>query len=327
MYKIKLILIKMKSNAYKILLNIIVLISSFIVIKTAESPLLIYKNSYLIQTVFTPFKSDNALYQAIFTGIIVSYIFYIIVVVLPDNRKSKNIDLVLNKEIGEVVFLACSILNSLIKQSNTKFQIRQLSRDRIINMCNSIRGDSTVKNVVKNFNYDQYYYNEYLVHQIVKLQTRIEVVLKINGLIDSQFLKLLYQLKESKLCVLHDSLLKPHPLESELIHYGELFVEYFNATKNLNTYYYAIFSKTHYGNNWDKNVYGYSIELDWRIRKLTLHRGYCNMGHRDRIIKIDKNKILIGKFKHKLTAVAVIKFLNFFYLFRLNEISCKNNCV
>lgn len=328
MYKLKLYLMKFKRNAYDFLLRFIVAFSIIVVIKTSDTPMWDFDNKLLSNT-FTKFSYDNAIYQAIFVGIIVSYIFYVIVVKLPEGKKKKNIDIVMKDKISNILSRSFGIMRELITQSGNKIELRHLKEDDIKLICSLVHEDSVVKNTVKGLSMTPYKYGEYLHDSWKTNRAYIDDALKINGVIDSEYLKLLYQLRDSKIWIIMSSLVDSRASIGTFENFSELFVDFFNSTKELNDYYYSCYPEESKNNPWDKRSYGYRIHIDFENKKIILHRSNCFIANRI-INKVEiniKTNYLMGCYSSRKRAIVFQKLIYIIFLGKLDAEICEKGCL
>lgn len=242
----KIILMKIKLNLHEYIVRLLAVLSMIVLIKTSDKELLF--NNVLLNKIFIQFSSDNLLYQAIFAGIFVSYIFYIIVVKIPNDRKSKNIERVLSKKLMEVLLTLSGIFEDLIKQSKSDYKVEELDSSKINECIGIIDQNSVVEGVAKNRNLDQFLYREYIAQKWMMLMKQSDEVIKYNALLDGECVRCLHDIQKSKISTIIPYLLDLTTNIENFDQCGNLFNDLLEKSIELNIYYLSRFKNTIYKN-------------------------------------------------------------------------------
>lgn len=185
-------------------------------------------------------------------GFIISLIFYLIVVYIPEKQKRKDVEKVINSKCEDVIFSSYSLINEIIKKSRLDYNYKTLKKSEMTDICNAV---NPLEHKYKFANRIDSIYESHLGYKIAndwkRIATTIDEILIYIPLIDTGLLNRLYKI--------HEHFLKHVSKDLEIsdrIHINSLgplsdtFYDFFVYTKNLRDYYHLYSKKDFVNDPW-----------------------------------------------------------------------------
>lgn len=170
-------------------------------------------------------------------SIISSYIFYFIVVYLPERSKRKSIKVYLNSKITQLISIGNNMINHLLE--GTSYKKEELSKDIIVSICKNTRGFNEInlaKEIVRDnegkINILHWTWSEYLLSYPPRSMKIIEEILIYSTILDDELMVILNDLN---LCTyLSDKNIINVAVKSHNLHVmGNFFYEYYKLILKL----------------------------------------------------------------------------------------------
>lgn len=114
---------------------ILIFLSTFLIIKTSEEPILPFFAGSFIEVLFQKFDFSNKIINDISIGYIVSAIFYFVVVYLPEKQKRKDIDPFIRNKCESIIFGSYALFQEIIKSSKLDYEYQTLTEEEFLEMC------------------------------------------------------------------------------------------------------------------------------------------------------------------------------------------------
>lgn len=185
-----------KRKIESILLWILFLTSVFLVLKSSDEPILsIFQNS-IIESIFNQFTSGNTLINSISTGLIVSLVFYLIVVHIPKKRNQQDINPHLKEQCESIIFTSYIIINDISSKTELKYDFESLTKAQFEEICENVNPKghfSTFHNGIGNLFENHLGYK--LFNNWTRVEHEIENLLRLLPYIETGLLKKIYDLK------------------------------------------------------------------------------------------------------------------------------------
>lgn len=116
----------------------IVLTSLVFMILSSEEPVIPFLQGTFVQSVLVSSLSGNEIIFSLSMGIVVSSIFYLIVVYLPEKQKKSDIVPQINQYISQVVSRSKGFVADVLKHSGKELDLKTLSEEEFLEACKSV---------------------------------------------------------------------------------------------------------------------------------------------------------------------------------------------
>lgn len=240
--------IERKSSTF--LLWFLTLVFLFISVKTSNAELIDIFKETPVENFLQQFPIGNEFLKSISIGFLISVIFYLIVVYLPEKRKRKDIEPFINKKCESLIWSSYVLINEILKKSNTPYEYKTLTESQFREVCKNVNPKAhtykfakTIDNITQN-NLGFKIYNDW-----ARIINEIEETIRLLPNIDSGILKRIFSLYNNSLRYMAKDLLVIDKLQNEdLSSWSEPLLNFYKETRELRDYY-VLYSNNKFNND------------------------------------------------------------------------------
>ena len=160
-YKYKLRTEILTRNLAKYLLMLLNLIAIFIAVKTMDAQIITKITPNFIKSTLYKFNNDNAVWQSLAIGFLISSYFYYIVVYIPEIRRQKDLASVLHKKMESLVVGIGRRYVDIREKSNNEIALEDLTTESFKSICLSVdpnKKSNYIKEYKQNGNTEFYHF-------------------------------------------------------------------------------------------------------------------------------------------------------------------------
>lgn len=121
-----------------ILLWLLTLISTILAIKSSGEPIIDLLKETIIEKYLLQFSNANNFIWDISIGFMLSVMFYVIVVYLPDRQKQKDIAPFIDSKCESIIFSSYALIQAIIKSSGLPYNYKTLSEEQLLEICKKV---------------------------------------------------------------------------------------------------------------------------------------------------------------------------------------------
>ncbi|WP_134355646.1 hypothetical protein [Flavobacterium psychrophilum] len=239
-------------KSMSILLWVLTIASIALAIKSSNEPVLDFLKNSTIKNYLFQFSNANNFIWDITIGFLISVIFYLLVVYLPEKQKKKDIEPFINSKCEGIIFSSYALIQEIISKSNTEYQYKTLTQQQLIEIC-------------KNVNPKEHFYHfhngpsntfqnhlGYMINNSwLRIIKEVDEIMRLLPYIDSGLLRRIYKLSNNFLKYTANDLsviekLKNDNLESWSPTFYDLYIE----TKELRDYYILYTKRSFINDPW-----------------------------------------------------------------------------
>lgn len=183
-------------------------------------------------------------------GFIISLIFYLIVVYIPEKQKRKDVEKVINSKCENVIFSSYLLINEIIKNSRLDCNYKTLNKSEMIDICNAVNPlDHKYKFAHRLDSIYESHFGYKIANDWKRIVSTIDEILIYIPLIDTGLLNRLYTIHEHFLKhVSKDLEISDKVQINSLGSLSDTFYDFYVHTKNLRDYYH-LYSKSDFAND------------------------------------------------------------------------------
>lgn len=182
------------------LLLIINLISVYLIFASSSEPIISKIDSPFMYKVFVNSLSGNSIIFNLSMGILVSSIFYFIVVYLPERQKIKDIQPQLEQHISGVITRTWSLVSDVIKYSGKNLELDELTVDEFREACLLVNPKTITQNFHNNgVNSFQKHFGYACANNWNFILSNINDVMHFLPYVDTGIVKILNEIRSSSL--------------------------------------------------------------------------------------------------------------------------------
>lgn len=122
----------------RFVLTLLTLFSVFTIFKTSSEPILGFLIGSCVEKYLYRFSTGNDIVFNLANSFIVSVIFYLIVVYIPEKQKKKDMDPIIEKMCEELISTSSNLIKELIKESGLNYQYKTLTKEELTEVCKKI---------------------------------------------------------------------------------------------------------------------------------------------------------------------------------------------
>jgi len=233
-----------------ILLWIFTLLAIFLIIKTSNDPIIGFLKGSFIEDLFQQFSSANSFISEISVGYLVSVIFYVIVVYLPEKQRKKDVELFINSKCESLIFSSYALIAEIIKKSNLQYDYKDITENEFLEVCKAVNPKEHQYNFANNITSQ---FQNHLGYKIYNDWTRIikeiDEILRLLPFINTGLLKKIYAIYNNFLNYLVKDLAVVEKLNNDSLEsWSSTLYSLYLSTKDLRNYY-RLYSKTEFTND------------------------------------------------------------------------------
>lgn len=232
---------RLERRATGILLALLSVLAVFLVFKSSADPVIAPLKGTIAEGLLCQFENGNGIVFDVSIGYLVSALFYLIVVILPEKQKRRDIDPHVNAKVEELIFSLASLNREVIRISGKGYDYKNLSREQISDCCGVVdprEHKSKFHNGVKNIfeaNFGYKCFNNWK-----RIESHIEEIFRFFLYIDTELISHLNKIRLSTMRLSVETLRDCDAFKnSDMAAYATDFYEVFVLTKNLRDYYVA----------------------------------------------------------------------------------------
>ncbi|RXQ96292.1 hypothetical protein EO244_05525 [Ancylomarina salipaludis] len=243
-----------KRKSEGIFLWILTFISVFLIIKSSDDPLLPLLEGGIFESIFHQFSYGNLIVQTISLGFVVSLIFYLIVVYIPNKRKEKDVDPYVKIQCESIIFSSSVIIKDIISKSDSGHDFKNLTIEQFKEICEKV---NPLDHITKFHNGIGNYFDQHLGYKInnnwIRIEEEVDNLLKLLPHIDTGILNRIYDLKNCTFRIFAKDLSQVEKFKNDNLNaWSEPLFEIYTLSKELREYS-SLYFKTDLKNDpWNK---------------------------------------------------------------------------
>lgn|SRR5690606_4018845 len=183
----------------RIIYVILLLISVIFVFISSEEEVATFLIGTPLERVFTGVLSGNTILFNLSMGIVVSSIFYLLVVFLPEKAKRRDIQPHLERHITGVLTRAHSLVSQTIQHSNENYEVSSITKEQFKVVCTKVNP----KNIITTFTSDNGNFNAHYGVECFNNWSHIELhineIMHFLPYVDTKIVKVLNEIRNSNL--------------------------------------------------------------------------------------------------------------------------------
>ncbi len=237
-----------------ILLWSLTIIFSIISIKSSNENVISCLKNTFIEKYLYQYSNGNEFLWDISIGFLISVIFYIIVVYIPENRKKKDIEPFINNKCESIIWGSYSMFSEIIRKSNLQYDFKDLTQTQFDEVCEKVNPKehrykfaNTIANITEN------HLGFKIFNSWARIISEIDETIRLLPNIDSGLLKRIYALHNNFMRYTAKDLIEIEKLQNEdLTAWSSTLYSFYIETKELRDYY-LLYSKSEFKNDpWKK---------------------------------------------------------------------------
>jgi hypothetical protein len=183
----------------RIIYVILLLISVIFVFSSSEEEIATFLIGTPLEAVFTGILSGNTILFNLSMGIVVSSIFYLLVVFLPEQAKRRDIQPHLERHITGVLTRAQRLVSQTIKHSCENYEISSITKKQFKIVCTKVNP----KNIITTFTSDNGHFDAHYGVECFNNWSHIELhineIMHFLPYVDTKIVKVLNEIRNSNL--------------------------------------------------------------------------------------------------------------------------------
>ena len=233
-----------------IILWILTAVSIFLVIKTSNSPIIPILRSTFIEKLFQQFYYDNSLLYDIAIGYLVSVIFYVIVVYLPEKQKQNDLRHLIDSRCETIIGTSHEIINSIIIRSGLPYNYRELTNEQLHEMCKLVNPKESAGIWKVGINaYKQLHFGFSIFDKWSRIVKEVDEVFRFMPYVETGLVKKLYVINEHYIkYMVRDLSVFDAFSNTDLEAWADTFYDYYMVSKDFRDYYVQ-YSKSKFEND------------------------------------------------------------------------------
>jgi hypothetical protein len=187
---------------YRIIYLFLLFIAALLVLITSDEPIMPFLAGSPLEKLLTWNLTGKTILFNLSMGILVSAIFYFIVVYLPEAKKRKDIQPHLERHISGVLTRAWSLVPETVKHSKENFYVDSLTKDQFEISCKKVNPKSIQIRFHSNEegNFEDHYGMSCFNHWSF-IENHINEIMRFLPYVDTQLVKILNEIRNSNLSI------------------------------------------------------------------------------------------------------------------------------
>ncbi len=242
----------LERKSQNVILLLLTLVSVLLIFKTSNEPILPMFQGGFIEDVFQRFTLSNELIYDLSIGYIVSVIFYLIVVYIPEKKKQNDIKPYINSKCEEIIFYCYALLHEIISKSNNLYDYKTLTKEQLVEMCTVVNPKEHLYNfgegvgIITQRNLGYKIFNDW-----TRISKEIEEIFRLLPFIDTGLIQRLNSIYTNFLRFTIRDLAEIGKLKNEnLGAWSETFYKFYLESKDLRDYYVTYSGRTFENDPW-----------------------------------------------------------------------------
>lgn len=233
-----------------ILLYLLTIVFSILAVKSSNEPVFDFLHNYKIENYLYQFPNSNNFIWDISIGFLISVIFYIIVVYIPDRRKRKDIEPFINDKCESIIFSSYGLISEVIRKSNLPYQYKTLTPEQFNEICKAVNPKEHIYNFHNGFsNITQNHLGYKIFNSWTRIINEIDDLIRLLPYIDSGLLKRIYKLYNNFLKYSAKNIAEIEKIKNENLEaWSPTLYSFYLETKELRDYY-RLYSKNEFKND------------------------------------------------------------------------------
>ncbi len=233
-----------------ILLWTLTIIFSIISIKSSNENVINSLKNTRIEKYLYQFSNGNDFFWDISIGFLISVIFYVIVVYIPERRKKMDIEPFINNKSELIIWGSYSMINEIIQKSNLKYDFKNLTQTQFDEICRKVNPKAhSYKFANQITNTFENHLGFKIYNSWARIINDIDETIRLLPNIDSGLLKRIYALYNNFLRYTAKDLKEFEKLKNEdLSSWSSTIFSFYIETKELRDYY-VLYSKSEFKND------------------------------------------------------------------------------
>jgi len=248
--KSKIIQFYFERKSISLLLWCLTIIFSILAIKSSNEDVIEVLKGSTIEKYLYQFPNGNNFLWDISIGFLISVIFYIIVVYIPENRKRKDIEPLIKNKCESIIWASYGLINEIINKSNLSYSFKTLTEEQFAEICREVNPKAHIykfANTIDNITQNHLGYKIY--NNWARIINEIDETIRLLPNIDSGLLKRIYSLYNHSLRYTAKDLIVIDKLQNEnLSSWSSILYSFYLETKELRDYY-KLHSKSEFKND------------------------------------------------------------------------------
>ena len=185
-------------NVHKWLLISVCTIAVFLMLISSSDPILPALENTFLSVILINQLSGNAILFNLSIGIIVSTIFYFIVVFLPERQKVKDVQPQIEQYISAILTRTYSLASETVKHSGKNYDLLAITSEEFLDVCTAVNPQSINKNFHNNdVNLFQQHYGYACANNWDFIIKNINNIMHFLPFVDTGMVKLLNEIRSS----------------------------------------------------------------------------------------------------------------------------------
>jgi hypothetical protein len=129
-----------------LILWILTMVFSILAIKSSSEPMFDFLKNTWIGNYLYQYENSNNFIWDISIGFIVSVIFYLIVVYIPERQKKKDVEPFINLKCEAIIFSSYALIAEIIRKSELDYQYKTLTLEQLKETCRKVNPKEHIYN-------------------------------------------------------------------------------------------------------------------------------------------------------------------------------------
>jgi hypothetical protein len=235
-----------------IILWILTIVSASLAIKSSSEPVIDILINSTIKDYLFQFSNANNFIWDITIGFLISVIFYLLVVYLPENQKKKDIEPFINNKCEEIIFHSYGLIQEIISKSKTEYQYKTLTQQQLIEICKNV---NPKVHFYQFQNGPSYAFLNHLGYMISiswkRIIVEIDEIMRLLPYVDSGLLRRIYKLSNNFLKYTSKNLAAFEALNNDNLEpWSSVLYDFYMETKELRDYYILYTKRSFINDPW-----------------------------------------------------------------------------
>jgi hypothetical protein len=182
-------------------------ISSLLVVISSSDPIVPFLENTFAQSLLVNSVTKNSILFNLSMGMVVSSIFYVIVVYLPEKQKLRDIQPQVEQYISGILTRSWSLVSETIKHSGKEYEVSLITEEQFLDACKSVNPQNIMKHFHNNgVSVFQQHYGYACANKWDFILKNINDVMYFLPYVDTGLVKILNEIRNSALGITVGSL-------------------------------------------------------------------------------------------------------------------------
>ena len=183
----------------KIIYVVLLIISVVFVFISSEEEVATFLVGTPLEVIFTGALSENSILFNLAMGIVVSSIFYLLVVFIPEQAKKRDIQPHLERHIQGVLTRAWILVSETIKHSNENYEVLSITKQQFKAVCTKVNPKNITATLTSDNGHFSAHYGVECFSNWLHIELHINEIMRFLPYVDTKIIKVLNEIRNSNL--------------------------------------------------------------------------------------------------------------------------------